>query len=486
MAMEARLVDEKMRGIEQLLNASTRTVPESARSGFAAAIKSLRGWDCFRINPIAFAENHGLDLDETIGLFIYGAKAGLFTFEWNLLCPLCGGREHSYHSLNQLDRESYHCTLCDIDVEVEADSHLEVSFSLPRSVGGPIPDPYRSLDEYRSFFFSPNIVWTPEIDEAFASQPPLRFVAIPAGKKARIPIGVPPSKRHRFVTLDTHSIFTVAMDGSAKSAPGDIAVVLTDSGFDRHTATIPPEPGRVVIANNTDRTKGCIIGSPDSEYLQTVIPVYPPYFKPFLTGKMMLNNQTFRDLFLVDNLPDDLSLKINDITLLFTDLKGSTELYDRTGDIHAYRLVQKHFKILQSIVHVHHGGIVKTMGDAIMASFNIPLDGVRAAFSMLEKIEDFNESIPEMEDAIGLKIGLHRGTVIAVKANQTLDYFGQTVNIAARVQGLAGSGEIWMTEDIMKDDPSSNYLRDAGYPAVPRDVALKGVGSLVRVHSCCR
>ena len=476
--------NEKIPEIQKLQQSSDNKISESTLTFFFNAISKLKNWNTLRINPIDFAEKNNIDIDETIKMFIYGAKAGIFTFEWNLLCPLCGGREHSYHSLNQLEKETYHCTLCDVDVEVEADKHLEVSFSIPKSISGFSPLPYGSLDEYWSFFFSPFIVWTPEINKAFGEQPKLRFVAINPGEKATIPIDLTPIKRHRISTFDTHSIFTAHMLGNTNYSSQTIELVHTENGFEKKEEEIGGVAGEVVIDNRVKKTVGFIIGSPDSAYIGKVIHAHPPYFKPFLSGKMVLNNQIFRDLFLVDNLPDDLSLKINDITLLFTDLKGSTELYEKTGDVRAYKLVQNHFKILQRIVHSHRGGIVKTMGDAIMASFNIPLDGIKASFSMIEEIKAFNKSLSDFQEAIGLKVGLHRGNVIAVKANQTLDYFGQTVNIAARVQGLADSQEIWITDEIMNDENTGQFIKASGYNVLEKEVLLKGVKNFVKTYLC--
>jgi class 3 adenylate cyclase len=486
--MNYRLLDEKI--------GDTRTLPECAGSGidddtlsaFSHALEGLRGWELVRINPLDFAERFGFDRDEAVSLFILGAKAGLFVFEWNLLCPRCGGREHSYGSLNQLDKEVYHCSLCDADVTVEADDRLEVSFSMPPAVSGEWPDPYVSLSEYCSYFFSSSLVRSTELDDAFAftsggRQPPLRFAAVPPGKKTRIRLGVTPARRHRLVSLDTHSIFTVWMKDDPDRPPAEIALAHTDAGFNRKEAFAPLAGAEVVLANRSRRVMGCLVGSPDSGTLQAVIAAHPPPFKPFCSGKLMLNNQLFRDLFLGDDLPDNLSLKINDLTLLFTDLKGSTALSDRRGDVDAYKLVQRHFALLAGIVREHRGGIVKTMGDAVMASFNVPVDGTRAAERMLEAADDFNRS-GDAGAGIGLKIGLHRGAAVAVKANGALDYFGQTVNIASRVQGLAGAGEIWITDDVMRDEAAAAHLRAAGFSAVAKDVALKGVGNTIRVHSC--
>ena len=65
--------------------------------------------------------------------------------------------------------------------------------------------------------------------------------------------------------------------------------------------------------------------------------------RPNLTAKRIFTNQTFRDLYRTDTLAVDQSLKIVSLTFLFTDLKGSTELYARVGDLVAYELVRQHF-----------------------------------------------------------------------------------------------------------------------------------------------
>ena len=94
--------------------------------------------------------------------------------------------------------------------------------------------------------------------------------------------------------------------------------------------------------------------------------------RPFLTAKRLLTNQTFRDLYRTDTLDVDQRLKITSLTFLFTDLKGSTELYERVGDLVAYDLVRAHFRVLNEIVAAEAGAVVKTIGDAVMATFPTP------------------------------------------------------------------------------------------------------------------
>jgi class 3 adenylate cyclase len=162
---------------------------------------------------------------------------------------------------------------------------------------------------------------------------------------------------------------------------------------------------------------------------------------------------------------------------LFTDLKGSTALYDRIGDLSAFSLVQQHFGRLQDATVRHNGAVIKTIGDAVMAAFLEPLDAVRAALSMRAEIAAFNRDQPNKE--LVLKIGVHRGAAIAVTMNDRLDYFGQTVNVAARVQALADADEIFLSGDVYDADDVAAELADLAVE--PQTTKLRGIDEDVRV-----
>jgi len=170
------------------------------------------------------------------------------------------------------------------------------------------------------------------------------------------------------------------------------------------------------------------------------------HFRPFLNGKRLLSSQTFRSLFRSEVIKASEGIGVKDITLLFTDLKGSTALYDRIGDLNAFSLVQQHFDSLQDVTAANNGTVIKTIGDAVMAAFMNPLDAVRAAVAMLDEMEGFNRD--HSDRLLILKIGLHKGASIAVTLNDRLDYFGQAVNIAARIQSLAQAEEIYLSQEI--------------------------------------
>jgi class 3 adenylate cyclase len=197
--------------------------------------------------------------------------------------------------------------------------------------------------------------------------------------------------------------------------------------------------------------------------------------KAFLTAKRLLTNQIFRDIYRTDTLDVDQGLKLTSLTFLFTDLKGSTELYDRVGDLVAYDLVREHFRVLNEIVASEAGAVVKTIGDAVMATFPTPDRALAAALRM-------RESVCKIKNDLLIKIGIHEGPCLAVTLNDRLDYFGQTVNIAARVQNLADSQAILATKSVVDHPGVSKLLEGSKLTPTAQDAILRGVADKVTIY----
>src|SRR5262249_50183804 len=152
------------------------------------------------------------------------------------------------------------------------------------------------------------------------------------------------------------------------------------------------------------------------------------------------------------------------LTFLFTDLKGSTELYERVGDLVAFDLVRAHFQVLNEIVAAEAGAVVKTIGDAVMATLATPDRAITAALRMREAMRHLNDG-HRGQDLL-LKIGIHEGPCLAVVLNDRQDYFGQTVNIAARVQALADERSILATKSVVTYPQASSLLQVRGLEPV--------------------
>lgn len=181
-----------------------------------------------------------------------------------------------------------------------------------------------------------------------------------------------------------------------------------------------------------------------------------------VTGHDVLTVQPFRDLFVSEPLPLTESFEVRRLTLLFTDLGGSTALYARKGDPRAYSLVREHYTLLFEAITASGGAVVKTIGDAVMAVFPLSDLAMQAAIGGLRAIERFNveRGLPA-DEALSLKIGLHSGPCLAVTLNDRLDYFGTTVNAAARTQKVAAAGQLAFTaavEESLLDRTVLNQL----------------------------
>jgi class 3 adenylate cyclase len=205
--------------------------------------------------------------------------------------------------------------------------------------------------------------------------------------------------------------------------------------------------------------------------------------KPFLTAKRLLTNQVFRDIYGTDTIDVDQRLKITSLTFLFTDLRGSTEL-SRAGRRRSLDLVRS-ISGAQRDVAAEAGAVVKTSGDAVMATFPTPDRAVAAALRMRQAMRDINtgrSGAERSEDGLMLKIGIHEGPCLAVVLDSRQDYFGRTVNIAARVQALADSRSLLATSSVVTHPRSSTLLETNGLKPLAQQRALRGVTEEMAVY----
>ena len=120
------------------------------------------------------------------------------------------------------------------------------------------------------------------------------------------------------------------------------------------------------------------------------------------------------------------------VSIMFTDIKGSTAMYEASGDIDGRMMVHRHNEIVMPILEEYSGELLKTIGDATMTVFNDPLHAVQAASSIQQALKEYNSDRQEREQ-IHVRIGINYGSVIVDKG----DVFGDVVNVASRVESLA-------------------------------------------------
>ncbi len=283
------------------------------------------------------------------------------------------------------------------------------------------------------------------------------------------------------VNIQTQAAFAVPIAGEPTTTPTYLRIRYDGQRFSSSSSAAPPGPVIIDVENSgTVRGSLLLINWPPEVLAQTIKPTLE--FEPYMSGGMLLARQTFRRLFRSERVDEREGLGIRQVTFLFTDLKGSTAMYERLGDLNAYALVREHFALLGAAVQEHSGAVVKTIGDAVMAVFSRPTDAVSAALHILGEIERFNSE--HGDPGIILKIGAHCGPSIAVTLNDNLDYFGQTVNVAARVQSLADAGEICISEALYSAPGVSQLL--TGQKIVEFDAPLRGVEGSASVYRVVR
>jgi class 3 adenylate cyclase len=476
---------------------------EAARSWSPRAVSRLeariRGGDdteLFRVNPIAYAASAGLSEDEAIDLFLHAAKAGLFDMDWSVVCAGCGSSNRSARRLEQVDVHGT-CDVCQITSSVDLDAFIQVGFTVTpavRSIRFHDPASLAADDLYFRYLFSADLKHRDDgrslLDDYVAATHLVAYLE--PGEQRTIEL----EATGFFVAIRDARHATSAMFwiSDEDGAPSRVRATLRNGRFEDAGQPMGPmehdEPagrfqwpanGRIAAGHVTATVEN---GTDDRapiwivQYPKLNGPLLPVEFEPMLSAKRLLSTQTFRDLFRSEKVPVDESLQLKDLTFLFTDLQGSTAMYDRIGDATAYNLVRLHFDTLEDVVRAARGAVVKTVGDAVMATFTEPADGLRAAIAMIVRLETHNRSA---STALGLRVGLHRGPAITVTLNDQVDYFGQTVNIAARVEGLANAGEVALSEDVYRDPAVAAVLEGRHVERVKG--LMKGVQDEIPVYS---
>ena len=474
-SIDERLLETKMTQLEQARAWSPRVI-----SKFETLIRSGDEVSLWRANPLAFARDRAVAEPESIDLFLHAARSGLFDMHWDILCPHSGLVLESFGKLRSL-KSHFVCGLCDIDGETELDDFIEVAFSVSPQI--------RRLSLHDSDSVSvEDLHW--KLRFATSGRLPggqTKFVDFLRGLirgMAYLPEGATTTLQAELeagalsgVNVQNQAGFMLPVAGPRSSTPTLLHIEYDGQKFKPALSALPPGPTTLQIENTGSRRGSLLLINWPPEIL--AMPTKPTLeFEPYLSGGMLLTRQTFRKLFRSERVDEEEGLGVRQVTFLFTDLKGSTALYERLGDLNAYALVREHFALLDAVAQKHAGAIVKTIGDAVMAAFSRPVDAVSAAIHILQEIGQFNRD--HGAPAIILKIGAHCGPSIAVTLNENLDYFGQTVNIAARVQSFADAGEICLTEALYTASGVRELL--AGHDIVEFDAPLRGVEGNARVY----
>ncbi len=362
--------------------------------------------DVARLKPKLLARELKVGERQAIEACLAGVRAGLLTMKWDLLCANCRGAKMSVAALSELPKGA-HCASCNIDYDRDFERNIELSCA-PAPAVRPIAE---------GGFCLSGPMATPHV---------LVQQLLAPGERREVTVDLP-AGAYRLRTL--HPGRHVDVDHRGGAFPGLRA---TDKGVEALPAATA---GKMRFENDAGFELALLIED-------------RTWTREALTAPEVITTQAFRDLFAAATLRPGDEAGVSQVALLFSDLRGSTALYERVGDGQAFNMVREHFALLGAIIRDHDGGVVKTIGDAVMASFGDPANAVRAALDMQRKIADHD---------LVLKLGVHVGPSVVVNLNDRLDYFGSTVNMAARLQGQSEGGDIVLSRAVA-DDPEVRKL----------------------------
>lgn len=462
--VDERALDERLAQLEAARNWSPRVV-----SRLESLIRDGDDRALFRVNPFALAAERGLDPVEATDLMLHATAQGLFEMDWLLICPRCACAVESFAKLRAVMRQ-FRCPQCHNEYEAAMDDYIAIYFNVSPQISAiryHRPDSLEPFDytfHYRGVQEGRRPDGAPYIDSTRDALCGIEFV--PPEGSASFSFEAAPGMVAG-VSADTEAGFALQIDGTPVTETRSVQLTYHGSSYAPAELPLAPGPVRLEITN------------PTAHRITVAVVQFPPgagdeflTFDPYLTGKHLLTSQTFKSLFRSEVVGGAQGIAIRDIAILFTDIRGSTALYQRIGDLNAYELVQQHFDWLREATVRHGGAVVKTIGDAVMAAYPDAAHAVAAALEMRAAAERYNQGQPDRP--VALKIGIHHGTAIAVTMNDELDYFGQTVNIAARVQATADAQEICLTDEVIAYPGVQDLL--AGYPTERDSAEFRGVG----------
>lgn len=397
-----------------------------------------------RMQPKAFAQRWLTPREDTLNAFLAATRAGLLKMRWDVICPHCRGDKQNLASLS-LVRERAFCPSCNIDFDVDLDRSLEAVFT---------PHPQvREVPEFHYCLGGPG------------TTPHIVYQKLLA-----------PGEQHAFSIRLAEGRYRVRFSGCSQyrwlqlgaAGVADALWQVHDNGVDG--ADLDGCAGRPLAVTFHNASKRNVLVAMESV----------EWARDALSAGELVADQRFRDLFSNEVLAPGIKLAVESATILFTDLVGSTAMYNDLGDARAFSLVRTHFDILHQLVQKHQGAIVKTIGDAIMAVFTRPENALLAAHELHDQVDRYVRQKGHDRGA-ELKIGLHEGPCIAVTLNEKLDYFGTTVNLAARVQNLSRGRDIVVTRSLARNTRDCESLRGLGWQAESLEAYAKGFAQPVPV-----
>lgn len=395
-----------------------------------------------KMRPFELARLYHLDPMATLQFFLLATKKGFLNLSWDLLCTSCQGAQERTATLLEVNPQ-VHCDVCAIDYHVRLDENVELTFY-----------PVKNVREVSEILFCAG---SPANSSQLMAQINV-WPEQPTKFTLKLPLG---DYQLRSLSLAGGTPLKVSAAGLAQ-----VDLTLTESLFPTELHVAPECEFRI------------------SNPLSSVVTLKlenMAWREERVTAALVSTLQDFRDLFGSEVLRPGVNLDVANVVIMFTDLKDSTRMYEIHGDAPAFNLVQDHFEIMREVIRKYEGAVVKTIGDAVMAVFHDPVQALQAALAIQVAFARWNQTRPQEMQAI-VKIGLHSGPCIALNLNDRLDYFGSTVNKAARVQGESLGLDVVLSADLWLSELLATHRHQPDYKIETFERQLRGLAETATLY----
>lgn len=410
-------------------------IPAAMARGLTRYIEETPNDMCNRIRPFELADAWGEHRESALRLCLHATRHGVLDLTWDIMCPLCRGEKGRTTSLSEL-RSQAHCSSCNIRFDANFDRSVEVTFrpaSQIRSVeptcyciGGPQNTPHVMVQQN-----------------------------VPSKNVIRLSLQLAEGTYR----LRGPKMFGTALLDVSTSYPRHEKLEFSCS-LDR----VSPE-----MVNLAPRSIDLSLENLSEQRLLILLEKMQ-WPDDAVTAARITALQDFRDLFSSEVLAPEEQFQVRYLAFMFTDLRASTALYRDRGDAPAYALVRDHFQVLYEWVAHHHGAVVKTIGDAVMAVFCEPAHAIAAGRDIPRAFSAPDSTSKELV----LKIGVHAGPCIAVNLDGRLDYFGTTVNTAVRLEAHSQGKDVLVQANLMEDPVVRDVLNGSEVRTESLKAELKG------------
>lgn len=342
-----------------------------------------------RIRPIALAQRLSVDERQMIAACLHGAREGLLSLVWDIICPLCRIPSQTQDSLKLL-KEHGNCQACQSNFELDFANSIELVFRIASDI----------KDCETGIYCVGGPAHSPHVVAQVRLKPGEKFTCdLSLGEGLYRVRGPQLSYVAEFRVLAGSGVSRWELDLSRGPTGDTPRTVQAGTQF----FVLTNDQGHELVAR-LERVAS------RADALTAARAAATPLFRELFPGECLSSNQLIR---------------VEQITLLLTRLDHAQQLYFELGDARAFERVHEHFQKLNQIVQREGGSLIKTLTEGIEAVFTEPLSAMRAGLAMRE----LNES--------DLSIAIHRGPAMVATLNDHLDYFGATVSTAEQLLATA-------------------------------------------------